>query len=74
MRVWSPGARVGHAWLNVEAMNGMVWRGAPSEGAGGRGIARGRLGFDVAVVGKGGKDSMSGVRPGIQRATALWIS
>jgi hypothetical protein len=32
------------------------------------------LGFDVAVFGNGGKDSKSGVMPGIQRATTLWMS
>lgn len=74
MCVWSPGARVGHAWLNVDAMNGILGQETPSVGMGGRGIARGRLGFDVAVDGNGGKDSTSGVRPGIQRVTTLWIS
>jgi len=65
---------VGHAWLNVDAMNGMLEEETSTEGMGGRGIARGMLGFDVAVDGNGGRDSMSGVRPGIQRATTLWIS
>jgi hypothetical protein len=54
-------------------MNGMLGGETLSEGMGGKGIPRGRLGFDVAVVGNGGKDNMSGVRPGIQRATTFWI-
>ena len=64
---------MGHAWLNVDAMNGMLGEETPSEGLVGRGIAKGMLGFDVAVDGNGGRDSISGVRPGIQRATTLWI-
>lgn len=54
-------------------MNGMLGGETLSEGMGGKGMPRGRLGFDVAVVGNGGKDNMSGVRPGIQRATTFWI-
>ena len=65
---------MGHAWLNVDAMNAMLGEETPSEGMGGRGITRGMLGFDVAVDGKGGRESMSGVSPGIQRAKTFGIS
>lgn len=38
-----------------------------------RGIESGKLGFEVAEVGSGGKESISGVRPGTRRATTFWI-
>ena len=69
MRVWSPGARVGHAWLKVEAIKGM-----PEEAPGAeRGIASGTFGFEVAEVGSGGRPKSSGVNPGIKRVTTFWI-
>lgn len=39
--------------------------------AGGNGTAKGTFGFAVADVGRGGRESMSGVKPGIRRATTL---
>ncbi len=35
------------------------------------GTCRGTFGFDVADVGRGGSERMSGVSPGIRRATTL---
>ena len=37
----------------------------------GSGTCMGTLGFDVADVGRGGRERMSGVSPGIRRATTL---
>lgn len=65
--VGSPGAFVGHAWLKVFAMKG---RSLGDSGVG-SGIERGRLGFDVADVGKGGSERRDGVMPGIRRATTF---
>jgi hypothetical protein len=67
--VGSPGAFVGHAWLNVAAMKGM----SQGDSGVGRGIERGRLGFDVADVGRGGNERRGGVMPGIKRATTFLI-
>jgi hypothetical protein len=39
----------------------------------GRGIERGRLGFEVADVGRGGSESRGAVMPGIKRATTFLI-
>jgi hypothetical protein len=33
----------------------------------------GKFGFEVAAVGKGGRARVSGVKPGIKRATTFWI-
>lgn len=41
---------------------------APSTGSG---TANGRFGFEVALVGRGGSASNSGVRPGINRVTTF---
>ncbi len=72
MRVWSPGARVGHACVKVVAMNGIQ---AAIESAfwdfERRGIEIGRFGFEVAAVGKGGSSKTSGVNPGIRTATTF---
>lgn len=68
MRVGSPGARVGHAWLNVDAMNGMSLPDAS-----GKGIANGTFGFVVADVGRGGKARSDDVRPGMSSVTTFCI-
>ena len=64
--LWSPGARVGQAWLNVEATNG---RGV--DDSFGSGIAIGIFGLTVAEVGGGGKARNSGCMPGINSATTF---
>ena len=106
--VESPGARVGHAWLKVLAINGMqaaveiissssssssssppssspssspssysrVETGGGGGGGGGgakSGIEIGKFGFEVDDVGRGGKARISGVSPGMRRATTRWI-
>lgn len=71
MRVWSPGARVGHAWLNVFLMKGKPEDESSAGPAGGSGTARGKLGFAVAEVGRGGSEMMSGVMPGNRIATTF---
>lgn len=68
IRYESPGARVGHAWLNVEASHG-----TPDATLFGSGMESGILGFLVADVGRGGSDSMSGVIPGINKTSVRWI-
>lgn len=68
MRVGSPGARVGHAWLNVDAIYGMLLLDSS-----GRGIANGKFGFAVADVGKGGRARSDGVKPGMSSVTTLYI-
>ena len=77
MRVWSPGARVGHAWLKVLAMKGILAaaeeEGSWFEDADNKGIDKGRFGFEVAEVGSGGSERISGVKPGTKRATTRWI-
>jgi len=70
MRLWSPGARVGHAWLKVDVMKGIVGSVVEVD-LGGYGIESGKLGFDVADVGKGGRERSDGVRPGISRVTTF---
>ena len=77
---WSPGARVGQAWLNVVAMKGIQAAVdtsvvSVSLGIGGdaRGMAMGTLGLEVAEVGKGGNERISGVSPGAKTTTTLWI-
>lgn len=47
--------------------------GTPVDGPSsfGKGISRGKWGFEVADVGRGGRDKRSGVRPGIRRATTF---
>ena len=79
IRYWSPGARVGQAWLNVVATNGMAaavsafsfpcvdW--LPSSG-----IDSGRFGLCVAIVVMGGMPSMSLVNPGTMRTTTRCTS
>ena len=72
---WSPGARVGQAWLNVEAMNG-----SGVLDTFGSGIAIGMCGLAVAEVGGGGRARKSGRMPGIKSVTtfcmngAFWTS
>ena len=51
-------------------MNGTLFVVCPSVGNGGRGIDKGKLGLEVADVGSGGRDSRSGVTPGIKRTTS----
>ena len=71
IRVWSPGARVGHAYVNVDWMKGIP---EDVEASGwGKGTCSGRFGLAVADVGGGGRERRSGVRPGIRRATTLLI-
>jgi hypothetical protein len=60
---------VGHAWLNVFAMKG-ISLGVSAEGIG---IGIGTLGLDVAEVGRGGKESIEGVRPGMRMTTTFRI-
>lgn len=38
-----------------------------------RGMESGRFGLEIAEVGKGGKERISGVIPGMRRATTFWI-
>lgn len=42
-------------------------------GYGSRGMESGKLGFEVADVGRGGKASRSEVSPGTRSATTFWI-
>lgn len=65
---------MGHAWLKVAAMKGMLGFGPASGVLGRSGIERGRLGFEVADFGNGGSESSSGVSPGINKATTFWMS
>lgn len=71
MRVGSPGALVGQAWLNIEQMKGTPEDDPGTGKPGGKGTERGRFGLAVADVGKGGRARRSGVRPGMRRATTL---
>lgn len=64
----SPGARVGHAWLNFDAMYGMSLLASS-----GNGMEIGTFGLEVADVGIGGRASSERVRPGIRRATTFCI-
>ena len=41
--------------------------------SGGRGMAMGRLGFSVAEVGRGGRESTVDVSPGTRRTTSFWM-
>lgn len=43
------------------------------EGDGGKGNEIGRLGFEVADVGRGGRERTVWVRPGMRRTTTFWI-
>lgn len=73
MRVWSPGARVGQAWLNVEAMKGTLVVGPPDATFGGKGIGMGTLGFTKGDVGNGGNERSSVVSPGMRRIVTFGI-
>ena len=44
-----------------------------SKVGGRRGMESGIFGLTVAEVGKGGKERISGVRPGMRSATTFWI-
>jgi hypothetical protein len=68
MRVGSPGARVGQAWLNVDPMYGISLLEVS-----GSGMESGTFGFAVADVGRGGRPSSDGVRPGTSRVTTFCI-
>ena len=68
IRNWSPGARVGHAYVKVDCMNGTP--DVPAASACGSGTCRGRFGFAVADVGSGGR--WSGWGGG--RALLWWFS
>lgn len=43
------------------------------EGDDGKGSEIGRLGFEVADVGRGGRERTVWVRPGMRRTTTFWI-
>jgi hypothetical protein len=53
-------------------MKGMVRLDSDAT-ADGKGMAIGKLGFDVADVGSGGRDSKGAVKPGMKSATNLLI-
>jgi hypothetical protein len=59
---------VGQAWLNVDAMNGMSVLAAS-----GSGMESGTFGFAVAEVGRGGRASSDGVKPGMSSVTTFCI-
>ena len=52
-------------------MNGTPEELSPAAFVSGRGTGSGTLGLDVADVGRGGRERMSGVSPGIRSATTL---
>ena len=52
-------------------MNGTPAGVSDDDEAVGSGIDKGRCGFTVADVGRGGRESTSGVRPGIKSATTF---
>ena len=62
---------MGHAYVNVDWMNGRL--GDSEASVEGRGTCSGKFGFEVAEVGSGGSEMTSGVSPGIMRATTLLI-
>lgn len=77
IRVESPGARVGHAWLKVEEMNGSLggcWIPVSDTSRGGKGIDKGKFGLVIAEVGKGGRPRMSEVIPGTRIVTTFVIN
>ena len=47
--------------------------GVGGGGPGGRGMAIGTLGFSVAEVGRGGRESTVEVSPGTRRTTSFWM-
>jgi hypothetical protein len=47
--------------------------GVGGGGSGGRGMVMGRLGFSVAEVGRGGRESTVDVSPGTRRTTSFWM-
>jgi len=66
--VASPGARVGHAWLNLDAM-----KGSKVPGGEGNGIWTGTLGLSMGDVEIGGSEIDSPVTPTVRRTTTFWI-
>ena len=63
---WSPGARVGQAWLNVEALDGSGVFDLL-----GSGIASGMWGLPVAELGDRGRARKSGSMPDIKSVTTF---
>jgi hypothetical protein len=60
--------------LAIKGMLAAVDEAVPMFNVGGRrGMESGRFGLAVAEVGKGGKERISGVIPGIRSATTFWI-
>jgi hypothetical protein len=59
---------VGQAWLKVDAINGMSVLEVS-----GNGIESGKFGLAVAEVGRGGRASSDGVRPGMSSVTTFCI-
>jgi hypothetical protein len=66
--VVSPGARVGHAWLNLDAM-----KGTKVPVGEGNGISTGTFGLSMADVEIGGKEMAVPVNPTARRTTTFWI-
>ena len=66
--VVSPGARVGHAWLNLDGMKGIKVPGGE-----GNGISTGMLGLSMADVEAGGNEMDFPVIPTVRRTTTFWI-
>jgi len=66
--VVSPGARVGHAWLNLDGMKGIKVPGGE-----GNGISTGTLGLFMADVGAGGNEMDFPVIPTARRTTTFWM-
>lgn len=60
--------------LAIKGMFAAVEAAVPVCNVGGRrGMESGRFGLEVAEVGKGGKERISGVIPGMRSATTFWI-
>jgi hypothetical protein len=66
--VVSPGARVGHAWLNLDGM-----KGSKVPAGEGNGISTGTLGLSIADVETGGNEMVFPVIPTARRTTTFWI-
>ena len=66
--VVSPGARVGHAWLNLDGMKGIKVPAGE-----GNGISTGTLGLSMADVEVGGNEMDFPVTPTVRTTTTFWI-
>lgn len=66
--VASPGARVGHAWLNFDAI-----KGSRVPGGEGNGISTGTLGLFIADVEIEGNEIDSPIMPTVRMTTTFWI-